>query len=64
MLVLDVLDRSVESPATRLDPVQVAGIYDRGLNSVMRTIVPGVYLEFTLGMDRHPTKFTRLSHFA
>jgi len=62
---VDALDESVEPPVTRLDPVQVAGIYGSGFNSITRAIyVPRTHLEFTFGVDRHSTTFTGLSQFA
>lgn len=63
--IVDTLDESVETPATRLDPVQVAGTCGTEFSPAIRaTHAPGAHLEFTFGMDRHSTKFTRLSQFA
>jgi hypothetical protein len=63
--MVDALDESVEPPVTRLDPVQVAGIYGTRFSLAIRTIyVPGAHLEFASGVDRHSTKFARLSQFA
>ena len=63
--MVDALDESVEPPVTRLDPVQVAGIYGTRFNSTIKaTYVPRTHLEFTSGMDRHSTTFTGLSQFA
>jgi len=62
---VDALDESVEPPVTRLDPVQVAGIYGGRLNSTIRAIyVPRTHLEFTFRVDRHSTTLTGLSQFA
>ena len=62
---VDALDESVEPLVRRLDPVQVAGIYGTRFNSAIRPIyVPGAHLELAFSMDRHSTKFARLSQFA
>ena len=62
---VDALDESVEPPVMRLDPVQVAGIYESKFNCTIRAIyVPRTHLEFTFGVDRHPTTLTSLSQFA
>ena len=43
--MVDALDESDEPLVTRLDPVQVAGIYETRFNSAIRPIyVPGTHL--------------------
>lgn len=68
VLVLDMVDalgESVEPPATRFDPVQVAGIYGTRSNPAIRVVyVPVAHLEFASGVNGHPAKFARLSQFA
>jgi hypothetical protein len=44
--VVDALDESVDPPVTRLDPVQVAGIYGTRFNSTIKDLF--TYLELTL----------------
>ena len=42
--IMDVLDESVEPPATRFDPVQVAGTYGTEFSHANRTIRLGLTL--------------------
>ena len=63
--IVDALDESVEPPVTRLDPVQVAGIYGTRFSLAIGAIyVPRAHLQFAFGMDRHSATFARLSQFA